>query len=117
MQTLTPSQYGIQLGKAVKMLRERQDMTQTGLQESAKLASGYISRLEAGEYTAPSIVHILKIAQAFGMNLRDFLEYAELIPQKNTFEQCLRGEGADEEQIREITKFKEYVLFTNKGSK
>ncbi len=115
MHTISPTQYGDRIGKTVKMLRERKNLTQTELQDSAKLASGYISRLEAGEFTAPSIVHILKIAQAFDMSLRDFLEYAELIPEKSTFEQCLRGEGASEEQIREITTFKEYVLTSNKN--
>lgn len=117
MKTYENSLYGDKLGKIVKMLREEKNMTQMELQESAKLSSGYISKLEAGEFTAPSIVHILKIAQAFGMNLRDFLEYAELIPRESTLESCLRGEGANAEQIKEITKFKEYVLFSNKDTK
>lgn len=114
MKTYETSQYGTQLGEVVKALRERKNMTQMDLQERAGLSSGYISRLEAGEYTAPSIVHILKIAQAFDMNLRDFLECAKLIPQESTFESCLRGEGMNEEQIQKITDFKNYVLFSNK---
>lgn len=109
--------YGSKLGKIVKMLREEKNMTQTELQDSASLSSGYISRLEDGKYTSPSIVHVLKIAQAFGMTLRDFLEYAELIPRESTFESCLRGEGMNAEQIKKITNYKEYVLFSNKDKK
>jgi transcriptional regulator with XRE-family HTH domain len=105
--------YGQQIGTTVKLLRERKNMTQTELQEEAKLSSGYISRLENGEYEAPSIVHILKIANAFGMSLRDFLEYAELVPKESSFAACLRGEGASEEQIEDIIKYKSYVLTSN----
>lgn len=115
MKIYNDTQYGEKLGKVIKMLREDKNMTQIELQENAKLSSGYISRLEAGEYTAPSIVHILKIAQAFGMTLRDFLEYAELIPRESTLDSCLRGEGANNEQVEEITNYKNYVLYSNKN--
>jgi transcriptional regulator with XRE-family HTH domain len=106
--------YGEKLGQAIKGLRERKGISQTDLQERAGLSSGYISRLENGEYDAPSIVHILKIANAFDMTLRDFLEFADLMPKTPSLEGCLRGEGANEEQIRDITNYKNYVLYSNK---
>ena len=109
--------YGQKLGKTVKILRDRKNMSQIELQELASLSSGYISRLESGEYEAPSIVHILKIAQAFDMTLRDFLEYADLMPRQTSLSSCLRGEGASEKQIEEITAYKNYVLRSNKDNK
>ncbi len=117
MKNYDNTEYGIQLAKIVKMLREQKNMTQIELQDAAGLSSGYISRLEDEQYSSPSIVHVLKIAQAFDMNLRDFLEYAELIPRESTLQSCLRGEGANDEQIKEITRYKEYVLDTNKDPK
>jgi transcriptional regulator with XRE-family HTH domain len=108
--------FGEQLGEAVKTLRERFNLSQEDLREKAGFSTGYLSRLEAGKYTSPSISHIFQLAQAFGMNLRDFLEYAKLIPAQSTFEACLRGEGHSEDEIKKILEIKNYVLFSNKSS-
>lgn len=108
--------FGNKLGAAVKKLREARNMSQEELREEAGLSSGYISRLEAGEYSSPSITHTYKLAQALGMNLRDLLEQAHLIPRESTFESCLRGEGASEEQIQQIKQMKNYVLYSNKDT-
>jgi len=104
------SPFGLQLGQAVKKIREAQNLSQEELRELAGLSSGYISRLETGGYKSPSISHIFKLAQALKMTLRDLLESAHLIPVESTFSGCLRGEGASEKQINDITKYKNYVL-------
>jgi transcriptional regulator with XRE-family HTH domain len=114
MKNYQDSQFGLQLGKAVKKLREDKKMSQEELRELANLSSGYVSRLEAGEYSSPSISHVFKLAQALNMTLRDLLEYANLIPMESTFSSCLRGEGASEEQIKQIIKMKDYVLHSTK---
>jgi transcriptional regulator with XRE-family HTH domain len=105
--------YGLQIGIAVKKIRERKNITQSELQNSASLSSGYISRLEKGDYESPSIVHIMKISKALGMNLRDFLEYADLIPLESNYSSLLRNKGATEDQIRDITNYETYVLAKN----
>lgn len=110
MKNYESDQFGIQLGKAVKKLREQKNMTQEDLREKAKFGTGYISRLEGGGYSSPSISQIFQIAKALDMNLRDLLEYARLIPEHSSFEACLRGEGYTEEQINEIIKIKDYVF-------
>lgn len=110
MKVYENTHFGKQLGEAVKQLRERHNLTQEDLREKAELSTGYISRLEAGEYSSPSIAQIFQIAKAFEMDLRDLLEFSELIPKKSTFEGCLRGEGSSEEQIKEIIRYKNYVL-------
>lgn len=115
MKTYQDSTFGEKLGAAVKRLRDRNNISQEELRERAGLSTGYISRLEAGEYASPSIVQIFQIAKAFEMPLRDLLEYARLIPQQSTFEACLRGEGYSEEQIKEIVRYKNYVLASTKN--
>ncbi len=110
MKSYTDSTFGTKLGEAVRKLRERNKMNQEELREKADLGTGYISRLEAGEYESPSISQIFQIAKAFDMSLRDLLEYARLIPKESTFEACLRGEGHSEGQIKEIIKYKNYIL-------
>jgi transcriptional regulator with XRE-family HTH domain len=114
MKKYNDEHFGTTLGSAVKALRMRSDISQETLRKKAGLSTGYISRLEDGQYQAPSIVHIFQIAQAFKMTLRDLLEYAELIPRQSSFESCLRGEGHSEEQIAQVTNFADYVLYTNK---
>lgn len=106
--------FGRQLGEAVKRLREQKNMTQEELRESAGFATGYISRLEAGEYASPSISQIFQLAQGLGMTLRDLLEYASLIPETSTFEGCLRGEGLNEEQVKKVTEYKNYIVYSTK---
>jgi len=115
MKNYEDSHFGVQLGKAIKRLREQRNLSQEELRESAGLSRGYVSRLEAGKYSSPSISHIFKLALALKMTLRSLLEYSSLIPRESTFSNCLRGEGASDEQIKAITKFKDNVLFTTKS--
>lgn len=115
MKKYESDEFGKQLGKAVKKLREEKNMSQEELREKAGFATGYISRLEAGQYASPSIAHVFQLAQGLEMNLRDLLEHARLIPMNSTFEGCLRGEGLDEEQIQKMTQYKNYVLFSTKN--
>lgn len=116
MTTKPDNAYAKQLGEMVKKLREEKNITQIELQEKAGLSSGYVSRFESGEFDAPSITHILRIATAFDMTLRDFLEYAELIPRESSFKSCLRGEGVSEAEIDQILTIKNYVLYSNKDN-
>jgi transcriptional regulator with XRE-family HTH domain len=113
---MTTSSYGLRIGQTVKKLRQRKNITQSELQEEANLSSGYISRLEKGGYDAPSIVHIIKIAKAFSLNLREFLEYADMIPTESNYSSLLRNKGASEDQIRDITNYESYVLTRNTDS-
>lgn len=117
MKNYQDSTFGKKLGQAVKKLRERNNMSQEELRQNAKLSTGYISRLEAGDYSSPSIAHIFLIAQALQMTLRDLLEFARLIPEKSSFEACLRGEGYSEEQVKEIIRYKNYVLASTKNAR
>lgn len=114
MKSYNQSLFGKELGKTIKTLRQRHKLSQEQLRERAGFASGYISRLEAGEYSSPSLEHVYKLAKAFDMSLRDLLEFASMIPRESSFEACLRGEGATEEEVKNITKYKEYVLFESK---
>lgn len=47
------SNYGLLIGQTVKKLRERKNITQSKLQDQVGLSSGYVSRLEKGEYESP----------------------------------------------------------------
>jgi transcriptional regulator with XRE-family HTH domain len=115
-QQTSSTNIGTKIGITVKRLREEQQLSQEQLREKAGLASGYISRLEAGEYSAPSINHTFSLATALGMTLRDLLEQAGMIKRESTFESCLRGEGGSLGQVKEITNFKNYVLSTTQST-
>ncbi len=117
MKKYEEGRFGEKLGIAVKKLRTEYNMSQEDLRGQAELGTGYISRLENGEYSSPSIYHIYKIAKAFDMTLRDLLEAASLIPTESSFEACLRGDGLDEEEINKIREFKQYVVFESKSKR
>ncbi|MFH0776497.1 MAG: helix-turn-helix transcriptional regulator [Patescibacteria group bacterium] len=102
MQSTTNQNLGKQLGEAVKKLRSSKNISQMELQEHSGLSSGYISKLENGDFNSPTIRQIFYIAQAFEMSLRDLLEAAGLIPSESSFEGTLRAEGATDKQIEEL---------------
>jgi transcriptional regulator with XRE-family HTH domain len=58
-----------QLGARIQQLRERRGMTQQQLADAAKLSLVYISKLEQGQRTSPSLPALNRIARALGARL------------------------------------------------
>ncbi len=68
----------MKLHQVIKSLREEKDLTQEVLAQKAGLTRGYISRLEAGDYTegSPTIKTLQKIAEGLSLPLELILNRA-----------------------------------------
>jgi transcriptional regulator with XRE-family HTH domain len=63
-------------GKATKLLRQKQGISQTELRKLTGLEASYISRLENGKFE-PTVKTIIKLAKAFKISVTQFVDYAE----------------------------------------
>lgn len=61
------------LSTLLKRLREARGLTQLELAKKAGVAQGYISALEAGEKSNPSVAVIKKLAKALGVPVTELL--------------------------------------------
>ncbi|MBN2643861.1 MAG: helix-turn-helix domain-containing protein [Desulfuromonadaceae bacterium] len=64
------------IGKKLKTMRLKNDMTIEGLAHKSGVSSNMISRIERG-LTTPSVEILMKLANAFGMSISYFVEAAE----------------------------------------
>jgi transcriptional regulator with XRE-family HTH domain len=58
----------------VKRLRERRDLSQNDLAKRARISQAYLSRLEAGRQSNPSIAVLRRLAKALGLPVTELLE-------------------------------------------
>ena len=96
----------------IKTLREEKNLTQEELAQKAGLTRGYISRLEAGDYTegSPSINTLQKIAEGLSIPLEHILNRAGITKEdyikSPTLELVLRSKAnLTEEQIAKVKQF------------
>ena len=61
---------------AIRGLREDRGLSQGNLFELTGLKESYISKLENG-HIKPKVKTIMKLAEAFGLSVSEFLKYAE----------------------------------------
>ena len=66
----------ITIGKAIKQLRERKELSQEVLSGLANIDRGHLSKVELGKRN-PSIIVIYKLADALGVRGSDILRAAE----------------------------------------
>ncbi|MDY0191489.1 MAG: cupin domain-containing protein [Desulfuromonas sp.] len=64
------------IGKKLKKMRLKNDMTIEGLANKSHVSSNMISRIERG-LTTPSVEILMKLAGAFGMSISYFVEEAD----------------------------------------
>ena len=86
----------ILLGRRIKALRLRQELTQEGLGERAELNYKYLGAIERGERNL-SLKQLLKIAQALGVELHELLlveQEEPSIPKLRTMIQGLLRESS-----------------------
>jgi transcriptional regulator with XRE-family HTH domain len=70
-----------QLGRNIKVMRVRRDMTQEELAAEAGLERSYAGAIERGERNL-SVTSLLKLAQALGCSPNELLEGVQLRPAK-----------------------------------
>ncbi len=68
---------GLSFAVCIKKLRTEYNMTQGDIVRATGLERGYVSNLEAGKIRHPRIVTVIRVANAFGMRLSEFIIYCE----------------------------------------
>ena len=105
----------------IKQLREEANLTPTELSRKSGLSLAYISRLEKGDYKAPSLVACKSLSDALGITLKVFLEKIEFIKtnkytNKSSFQllsSTLRGNGFTPEQSEKIIEYAKFIQSRN----
>lgn len=103
----------MKLHLVIKSLREEKQLTQEQLAEKAGLTRGYISRLEAGDYTdgSPTIKTLQKIAEGLFLPLEFILNKAGITKEdyingnKNAGLVLRAKYDLTEEQIKKVEKY------------
>lgn len=105
----------MKLNHVIKIIREDQGLTQEELAKKAQLSKGYISRLEAGDYTeGPSIRTLQMIAEGLSVPLESILNRAGITKEDYTKNPSTElGAGAflraktdlTEEQVKKLRQF------------
>lgn len=62
------------LGRTIKGIRERKDMTQEDLAARAHIDVSYLAKIENG-YVNTTIRYLIKISRGLGVKARDLLEF------------------------------------------
>ena len=66
----------LNISGAISGLRKKRGLSQGNLFDLTGLKESYISKLENG-HIKPTVETIAKLAEAFGLSVSEFLEYAE----------------------------------------
>ena len=67
------SEERISLGTRIRDLREQRGMTLGDLERACNVSKGYLSQLEGGKASNPTIVAVTKIAQGLGVSVSELL--------------------------------------------
>ncbi len=70
---MTPDEQAT-LGARIKRIREERGLSLGELEAASGVTKGYLSQLESGKATNPSVISVHKIAQGLGVRLADLLE-------------------------------------------
>ena len=72
----------MEIGKKIKELRIKMNLTQEELADRCELSKGFISQVER-DLTSPSIATLMDILESLGTNINDF--FTESVPEKIVF--------------------------------
>ena len=67
----------IAIGKAVKTIRSKNDLSQTQLASASGLSVDYISKLETGKKRNPAFLTLYKLATGLGISMTDLISSIE----------------------------------------
>jgi len=103
-------------GQKLKKLREEAGITPTQLADDSNLSLAYVSKLESGKSTSPSIRVCKSLADGLGMTLHDFLDKVGLTrvkkngrPSSEIIKHAFRSQGFTPAQIEEIVKYAKFI--------
>ena len=89
----------MEIGKKIKELRVKMDLTQEELANRCELSKGFISQVER-DITSPSIATLIDILETLGTNINDF--FNDAAPEKIVFAKDDMFVSEDGEQGRRI---------------
>jgi len=89
----------MEIGKKLKELRIKMNLTQEELASRCELSKGFISQVER-DITSPSIATLVDILESLGTNINDF--FTDSAPEKIVFTKDDMFESEDAEQGRRI---------------
>lgn len=102
------------LNIVINTLREEKELTQQQLADKAGLTRGYISRLEAGDYTdtdGPAIKTLIKIAEGLSVPIELILNRAgitkeDYIKNNHNFRLAMRAKySLSEEEAKKVEQY------------
>lgn len=109
------------IGPSVKRLREKSGISLSRLAEQSGLSLAYVSKLEDGQYQSPSLKTCRALSVGLGMTLRDFLEKIGMFDNSHNntngpqlIGSALRSDGYNEEQVRMILAYADYLKTNTK---
>jgi transcriptional regulator with XRE-family HTH domain len=101
---------------AIFVAKKRQEagLTSKELADRSGLSPAYISRIEKGDYSSPSIPTVKALAEGLGLSLLAFLQGAGLLnneerPGYKLISQSLRHMGYSDTQAEDVIRYARYV--------
>ena len=98
----------MQIGKNIKLIREKKEMLQKEIALAAGLHASNYSKIEKGE-REPTIQALSKIAKHFGMTVDEIINYENEIPNEVTIEDKTLQERV--KLIQELEKDEQNMVF------
>lgn len=88
------------IGKRIKELRKKKDLSQEGLSEQAEITPNYLSRIERGTEN-PTLDMFIKLAHALDVEIWELFDFGHGVSRKDLKSLLNKiGGEADEEQLR-----------------
>ncbi|GEM_PF-1542709 len=98
----------------IEKLRQQSNLSWSDLAERSELSPAFIFKLKEGDFKSLSLMTCKKLADAFDMTLKDFLEELGILDNKakpsfQMISQALRSNGYTPEQINNVLKYAKYI--------
>jgi len=117
---------GQKFGKFLKQLREERNMTLRDVEEQAHISNAYLSQVENGQRSVPTMKILAKLADAYGVPVSHLAEQAEAeireqdldtqsVPAPDTQFVCRGYEKLSEENKNKLKSFLDYLQSDQKG--
>ena len=117
---------GQKFGKFLKQLREERNMTLRDVEEQAHISNAYLSQVENGLRSVPTMKILAKLADAYGVPVSHLAEQAEAeireqdmetqsVPAPDTQFVCRGYETLSEDNKKALKSFLEHLRSQQKG--
>lgn len=92
------------IGRRIKELRKKKDLSQEELSEQAEITPNYLSRIERGTEN-PTLDMFVKLSNALGVEIWELFDFGHGVSRKDLKSLLIKiGGEADEEKLRLAVK-------------